>query len=595
MMAKKKKKGGGGSSLAAKDARASKQAAAKRSFEDMAAKQFMFTIAGLTKTLPDGSRTLLKNINLCFYPGAKIGVVGLNGAGKSTLLKIMAGVDTEFDGEAKPLAGASIGYLPQEPELDGETVLDCMKNAMSSGQVLLDKFNELSAKLCEPLSDEEMQQVLDETAKVQDVIEANNLWELERVMERAMLALRCPPNEAKTAVLSGGEKRRVALACLLIQGHDMLLLDEPTNHLDAASVAWLETFLDTFQGTVVAITHDRYFLDNTCKWILELDRGEGVPFEGSYSAWLAKKAERMQQERKDDKALQRTLQNELDFIKQTPKGRSAVSKARLRRYDELAAMPARERLSYSSQIYLPPGPRLGERVVEAHGLTKRFGDRVLINNLDFALPRAGIVGIVGPNGAGKSTLLKMILGLEQPDEGEIRVGETVKMACVGQGREGLSDDNSVFTEITDNDQEIELGTSNVQSRAYVSWFGFRGGDQQKSVANLSGGERNRVQLAKLVRSGANLLMLDEPTNDLDVDTIRSLEEAILTFAGCVVVVSHDRYFLDRCATHILAYEGDGEVVFFEGNYAEYEQDLIKRRGEEAAMPAPGAFAKLATA
>lgn len=633
-MAKKSKKNKGGASLAQKDARASKQASAQRSFEEQA-KKFMFTMQGLTKTLPDGSRTLLKNINLCFFPGAKIGVVGLNGAGKSTLLKIMAGVDTEFDGTAKPLEGASIGFLPQEPELQGETVIDHMRESLKSGQKLIDQFNELSAKLCEPLDDDEMAAVMDETARVQDAIEAGNLWELERTMERAMTALRCPPNDAVNEVLSGGEKRRVALAGLLVQGHDMLLLDEPTNHLDAASVGWLEQFLAQFkvtgrggalrtrappralrprarpnparltdaarrvraplrvQGTVVAITHDRYFLENTCQWILELDRGEGVPFEGNYSGWLAKKAERLAQEKRDDDALQRTLKNELEFIKQTPKGRSAVSKARLNRYDELAAMPARERLSHSAQIYLPPGPRLGEVVIEASGLKKSFDGRVLFDGLDFSLPRAGIVGIIGPNGAGKSTLLKILQGLEKPDGGELRVGETVKMICVGQGREGLSDDRSVFTEITDNDNEIELGTTSVLSRAYVSWFGFRGNDQQKLVASLSGGERNRVQLAKLVRSGANVLMLDEPTNDLDVDTIRSLEEALLTFAGCALVVSHDRYFLDRVATHILAFEGDSKVTFFQGNYAEYEADLIARVGEEAAQPKPVKFAALA--
>jgi len=591
MMAKKKKAGAGGS-LAQKDARAAKQASQKRSFDE-STRQFMFTMLHLTKTLPDGSRTLLKDINLCFFPGAKIGIVGLNGSGKSTLLKIMAGVETEFDGEARPMDGASIGYLPQEPELEGETVLDCMKAAMASGQALIDRFNELSMKLCEELSDEEMQSVMDETARVQDMIEANNLWEMDRVMERAMIALRCPPNEAKTAVLSGGEKRRVALAALLIQGHDMLLLDEPTNHLDAQSVAWLETFLDTFKGTVVAITHDRYFLDNTCKWILELDRGEGVPFEGCYSQWLEKKAERMAQEKREDQALQRTLQNELEFIRQTPKARATVSKARLKRYDELVNKPARDRLSHSTQIYLPPGPRLGELVIEAQGLKKCFGDRVLFDQLDFSFPRASVIGVVGPNGAGKTTLLRIIQGLEQPDEGELRLGETVKLVCVGQDREGLNDDNSVFTEITDNDNEIELGTSSVLSRAFVSWFGFRGQDQQKLVKDLSGGERNRLQIAKLVRSGANVLMLDEPTNDLDVDTIRSLEEAILDFAGTTVVVSHDRYFLDRVATHILAFEGDSTVTFFQGNWQEYEEDLVRRVGAEAAQPAPAKFATLA--
>jgi ATP-binding cassette ChvD family protein len=592
MMAKKGPGKGKGGSLAQKDARASKQAANSRSFDEQT-RSFMFTMLHLTKTLPDGSRTLLKDINLCFFPGAKIGVVGLNGSGKSSLLKIMAGVDTEFDGTARPMDGISIGYLAQEPELRGETVQDCMRAAMADGQALLDRFTDLSAKLSEPLDPDEMQAVMDETARVQDKIEAGNLWELERVMERAMVALRCPPNDAKTAVLSGGERRRVALAALLIQGHDMLLLDEPTNHLDAASVQWLETFLSTFTGTVVAITHDRYFLDQVCKWILELDRGEGVPFEGNYSGWLAKKAAQLAQEKREDSALARTLQNEIDFISQTPKGRAAVSKARLRRYDELVNMPARERLAHSTQIYLPPGKRLGELVIKAEGVRKTFGERVLIDDLSFDLPRAGIVGVVGPNGAGKSTLLRMILGLEKPDAGTLRIGETANVVCVGQDREGLNDDNSVFIEITDNNSEIELGTQSVLSRAYCSWFGFRGTDQQKLVRNLSGGERNRVQLAKLVRSGANVLLLDEPTNDLDVDTIRSLEEAILDFAGCAVVVSHDRFFLDRVATHILAFEGDSKVTFFEGNYAEYEEDYIARVGVAGSQPKPLKFAALA--
>jgi ATP-binding cassette ChvD family protein len=592
MMAKKGPGKGKGGSLAQKDQRAAQQAANSRSFDEQT-RSFMFTMLHLTKTLPDASRTLLKDINLCFFPGAKIGVVGLNGSGKSSLLKIMAGVDTEFDGTARPMDGISIGYLAQEPELRGETVQDCMRAAMADGQALLDRFTDLSAKLSEPLDPDEMQAVMDETARVQDKIEAGNLWELERVMERAMVALRCPPNDAKTAVLSGGERRRVALAALLIQGHDMLLLDEPTNHLDAASVQWLETFLSTFTGTVVAITHDRYFLDQVCKWILELDRGEGVPFEGNYSGWLAKKAAQLAQEKREDSALARTLQNEIDFISQTPKGRAAVSKARLRRYDELVNMPARERLAHSTQIYLPPGKRLGELVIKAEGVRKTFGERVLIDDLSFDLPRAGIVGVVGPNGAGKSTLLRMILGLEKPDAGTLRIGETANVVCVGQDREGLNDDNSVFIEITDNNSEIELGTQSVLSRAYCAWFGFRGTDQQKLVRNLSGGERNRVQLAKLVRSGANVLLLDEPTNDLDVDTIRSLEEAILDFAGCAVVVSHDRFFLDRVATHILAFEGDSKVTFFEGNYAEYEEDYIARVGVAGSQPKPLKFAALA--
>ena len=554
-------------------------------------KQFMYTILGLTKTLPDGSRTLLKDINLCFYPGAKIGLVGLNGAGKSTLMKIMAGVDTEFDGTAKPLAGASIGYLPQEPTLDGETVAESIEAGVKAGRAELDKFEALSAKLCEPLDDDEMTAAMDELAAVQEKIDAQNLWELDRIVERASLALRCPPADAKVEVLSGGEKRRVALARLLLEGHDMLLLDEPTNHLDAQSVAWLQAYLADFGGTVVAITHDRYFLEETCKWILELERGEGKPFEGNYSGWLAKKAQLMAQQKRQDDALQQTLQNELEWVRSNAKARQTKSKARLARYEDLLNTPAREALAHSATIYVPPGPRLGAKVIEAVNLRKGFGERLLIRDLSFTLPPGGIVGVVGPNGAGKTTLIKMLKGEEAPGGGELTLGDSVKLVSIEQTREGLTDGNSVFEEVTDGTDEIYLGTATVASRAYVSWFGFKGGDQQKRVASLSGGERNRVQMAKLLRAGGNLILMDEPTNDLDVDTMRSLEEALLGFAGCVVVVSHDRYFLDRLCTHILAAEGEGEWHWFEGNFEEYERDRRKRMGDDE--PKPLKYATLA--
>ena len=530
-------------------------------------KQFMFTILGLTKTLPDGSRTLLKDINLCFYPGAKIGLVGLNGAGKSTLMRVMAGVDTEFDGTCKPLAGKSVGYLPQEPTLEGDTVGESINKGVATARATLDEFDALSAKLSEPLDDDEMTATMDKLAAVQDKIDAGNLWELDRIVERASLALRCPPNDAAVDVLSGGEKRRVALARLLLENHDMLLLDEPTNHLDAQSVAWLQTYLAEFKGTVLAITHDRYFLEETCAWILELERGEGKPFEGNYSGWLAKKAELMRQSKKQDDALQKTLENELEWVRSNAKAKQTKSKARLARYEELLNTPAREALAHSATIYVPPGPRLGSKVVEAINLRKGFGDRLLIDDLSFSLPPGGIVGIIGPNGAGKTTLIKMLKGEESPDGGELNLGDSVRLVSIDQTREGLNDGNSVFEEVTGGYDEVELGTASVMSRAYVSWFGFKGGDQQKKVKNLSGGERNRVQLAKLLKSGGNVLLMDEPTNDLDVDTMRSLEEALLDFAGCVVVVSHDRFFLDRLCTHILAAEGEGHWEWFEGTMA----------------------------
>ncbi|KAL1523904.1 hypothetical protein AB1Y20_018823 [Prymnesium parvum] len=539
-------------------------------------KGFIFTIVGLSKVLADGSRQLLKDINLSFFPGVKIGLVGLNGAGKSTLLRIMAGVDREFDGTAEPRPGTSIGYLPQEPELEGETVGESLERGVAAGRAMLAKFEQLSARMCEPLDDDEMEAVMAEFAAVQEKIDAANYWELDRIVERAAQALRCPPADAACAVLSGGEKRRVALARLLLEGHDLLLLDEPTNHLDAQSVAWLQTYLQDFKGTVVAITHDRYFLEETCGWILELERGEGKPFEGNYSEWLKKKAALLAQQKRQDANLAKTLANELEWMQATPKARQAKSKARISRYEELLNTPPREALAHSATIYVPPGPRLGSKVIECVGLKKGFGGRTLIDGLSFTLPPGGIVGVVGPNGAGKTTLVKMLKGEESPDEGTLELGESVRLISIEQTREGLTDTNSVFEEVTGGLDEIELGTASVQSRAYVSWFGFKSGDQQKRVANLSGGERNRVQLAKLLRAGGNVLLMDEPTNDLDVDTMRSLEEALLEFAGCVVVVSHDRYFLDRLATHILAAEGDGKWVWFEGNFAEYEEDRKRR-------------------
>ena len=577
----------------------------------------MFTILKLTKKLPNSDRMVLKNINLCFHPGAKIGVVGLNGSGKSTLLKIMAGVEKEFEGTAVPMPGASIGYLPQEPTLEGKTVIDNINLGVQKSQDLLDQFNELSAKMSEPLEEGEMTKLMDEMASLQDQIDAGNLWELERFKERAMDALRCPPPDAEVDVLSGGERRRVAIARLLLENHDLLLLDEPTNHLDAESVAWLEQYLQEFKGTVVAITHDRYFLENSCGWILELDRGEGnaytvlidqipyhchnfctsqllfiegIPCEGNYSEWLQKKARRMEEEKKQDARLKKTLDSELDWVRSNPKARQTKSKARLTRYQELLDTPAREAVAHTAAIYIPPGPRLGDVVIEAKGVTKAYGQKLLMKDLNFEIPPGAIVGVVGPNGAGKSTLIKMILQREKPDAGEFIVGETVKSAVVDQGREGLDGSLSVYDEISGGSDFLQLGTAEVNSRAYCSWFGFKGGDQQKKVDVISGGERNRVQLAKVLRSGANVLLLDEPTNDLDVDTIRSLEEALLEFGGCVVCVSHDRFFLDRICTHILAYEGDSHVNFFTGNYGEYEE-FRKANGETVIKPIK--YAKIA--
>jgi len=580
LLAKKKKQGGGGSYGKGGGQGQQEKQSVKDARFDAETRQFMFTMAGLSKTLPDKSKTILKNIYLSFYPGAKIGVVGLNGSGKSTLLKIMAGVETEFDGTARPLPGASIGYLAQEPELEFETVKECIDDAVQSSKAVLDAYNDMSMKLADPdITDEEMTKTLEDLEKLNDQIEAGDLWELDRVVERAMDSLRLPPGDAKTAVLSGGEKRRVSLCRLLLSSHDMLLLDEPTNHLDAESISWLEQFLAQFKGTVVCITHDRYFLENVAGWILELDRGEGIPHEGNYSGWLEAKSKRLEGEKKTETAAAKAVSAELEWIRSNPKAQGNKSKARLKRYDELLLAAAPTELRSAGQIYIPPGPRLGDVVVDVTDLKKSFDERLLIEGLNFSLPQAGIVGVVGPNGAGKSTLMKMLMGKDEPDSGIIKIGETVKMIGVGQDRmEELNPENTVFEEITGNMDELDLGTTVVNSRTYCSWYGFKSGQQQAKVANLSGGERNRVQLAKILKSGANMIILDEPTNDLDVETLRSLEEALLNFAGCAIVVSHDRYFLDRTATHILACEGDSKWHYFEGNYYEYEENRKKRLG-----------------
>uniref|UniRef100_A0A7S2XK79 ABC transporter domain-containing protein n=1 Tax=Attheya septentrionalis TaxID=420275 RepID=A0A7S2XK79_9STRA len=557
---------------------AQEKASVKEARFDAATRQFMFTMVGLTKTLPDKSKTILKNIHLSFYPGAKIGVVGLNGSGKSSMIKIMAGIDKEFDGTARPMPGASVGYLAQEPELNYETVQECIDEAVASSREILNSYNELSMKLADPDLDD-MDAVMAQMAKVGDQIEASNLWDLDRTVERAMDALRLPPGDAKTDVLSGGEKRRVGLCRLLLSSHDMLLLDEPTNHLDAESISWLEQFLAEFKGTVVCITHDRYFLENVAQWILELDRGEGIPHEGNYSSWLEAKNRRLEGEQKSQTTAAKAVAAELEWIRSNPKAKGNKSKARLNRYEELLHAAAPTELRNAGQIYIPPGPRLGDVVIDATNLRKSFGDRLLIDDLEFSLPKAGIVGVIGPNGAGKSTLINMLMGKDEPDSGTIKVGETVQMIGVGQDRmEELNPERTVFEEISGGLDNIELGTTVVASRAYVSWFGFKSGQQQSKVGNLSGGERNRVQLAKLLKTGANMIILDEPTNDLDVETLRSLEEALLEFAGCAVVVSHDRYFLDRIATHILACEGDSKWNYFEGNYADYEANRLQRLG-----------------
>ncbi len=546
------------------------------------APQFIYVMKDLRKVVPP-SREILRGIYLSFYPGAKIGVLGANGAGKSSLLRIMAGVDQDFQGEAWPANGTRIGYLPQEPQLDNsKDVKGNVELAVTKKRSLLQKFEAISMKFAEPMSDDEMTKLLEDQAKVQEQIDSQNLWELDRTIEIAMDALRLPPPDADVTTLSGGERRRVALCQVLLDQPDMLLLDEPTNHLDAESVAWLERFLAEFPGTVVAITHDRYFLDNVAKWILELDRGAGIPYEGNYSAWLEQKRVRLQQEEKSESARQRSLQRELEWVRLAPRARQAKSKARIQKYEELAASDTFEKVS-QNEIVIPPPPRLGNDVVIAKGVRKSFGDKLLFDNLTFSLPRGGIVGVIGPNGAGKTTMFRLITGEVKPDAGEMTVGDTVQVAYVDQGRE-LNGDNTVYQEVSGGLDTIPVGKKEINSRAYLASFNFRGADQQKKVKDLSGGERNRLHLSKLLKSGGNLLLLDEPTNDLDVDTLRALEEALNDFAGCAVVISHDRWFLDRVATHMLAFEGDSEVVWFEGNYKEYEADLHKRKGSDADQP-----------
>ncbi|HYA38881.1 MAG TPA: energy-dependent translational throttle protein EttA [Candidatus Methylomirabilis sp.] len=545
--------------------------------------QFIFTMHRVSKIVPP-NRTILKDISLSFFPGAKIGVLGLNGSGKSSLLRIMAGVDQGYDGEARPQPGIHIGFLQQEPQLDPKKdVRGNVEEAVAETKALLDKFNEVSMKFGEPMSDDEMNKLIEEQGKLQEKIDAAGAWDLERKLEIAADALRLPPWDADVTKLSGGERRRVALCRLLLSQPDMLLLDEPTNHLDAESVAWLERYLQDYPGTVVAVTHDRYFLDNAAGWILELDRGEGIPWKGNYSSWLEQKEKRLEVEEKQESARQRTLKHELEWVRTNPKGRHAKSKARLAAYEELASQEFQKR-NETKEIFIPPGPRLGDVVVQAEKLSKGYGDRLLIDNLSFNLPRGGIVGVIGPNGAGKTTLFRMITGQEQPDAGSLRIGETVQLAYVDQSRDTLDGSKTVWEEISGGHDTMLVGKTEVQSRAYCGRFNFRGPDQQKLVRDLSGGERNRVHLAKLLKSGGNLLLLDEPTNDLDVDTLRALEEALLDFAGCAVIISHDRWFLDRIATHMLAFEGDSRVVWFEGNYADYMADKERRLGTEAVQP-----------
>lgn len=549
----------------------------------MASYQYIYVMKGLGKTYP-GGKQVLKDIWLSFLPGAKIGVLGLNGAGKSTLLKIMAGLDSDFTGEAWAADGVKVGYLAQEPQLDPDKdVLGNVMEGVGETKALLDRFEEVSNKFADVTDDDEMNALIAEQAELQEKIDAANAWDLQRNVEIAMDALRCPPGDADVTKLSGGEKRRVALCRLLLSKPDMLLLDEPTNHLDAESVAWLERFLHEYEGTVVAITHDRYFLDNVAGWILELDRGSGIPWEGNYSSWLEQKEKRLAQEGKEEDSRRKSLQQELEWVRQSPRARQAKSKARLKAYEEMLAQQS-EKVADQVSITIPPGPRLGNIVIEAEHLTKGFGDRLLIDDLSFKLPPGGIVGIIGPNGAGKTTLFRMLTGAEQPDGGALRVGDSVKMGYVDQSRESLNDKKTVWEELSNGDDMILLGKREVPSRAYCSWFNFKGADQQKKVGMLSGGERNRLHLAKMLKSGANVLLLDEPTNDLDVDTMRALEEALLNFAGCAIVISHDRWFLDRIATHIMAFEGDSHVEWFEGNFQDYEADKKKRLGADADQP-----------
>ena len=549
----------------------------------MASYQYIYVMQGLSKTFP-GGREVLKNIHLSFFPGAKIGVLGVNGSGKSTLLKIMAGLDKEFLGEAWAADGIKVGYLAQEPELD-ESV-DVQNNVLQGlGEIkdLVDSFNELSAKFAEPMDDDEMNALLAEQGVLQEKIDAADAWDLDRKVEIAMDALRLPPGDADVSKLSGGERRRVALCKLLLSAPDMLLLDEPTNHLDAESVAWLQRFLHDFPGTVVTVTHDRYFLDEVAGWILEIDRGAGIPYEGNYTGWLVQKQKRLEQEGRQEVARQRTISSELEWVRASARARQTKSKARISAYEDLVAQ-SKEKAPDTAQIVVPPGPRLGDLVIEAEHLSKGFGDQLLIDDLSFKLPPGGIVGVIGPNGAGKTTLFRMITDQEKADNGSFKVGDTVALGYVDQSRDTLASDKTVWEEISEGADEIDLGRRKIQSRAYVGQFNFRGADQQKKVGQLSGGERNRVHLAKMLKSGANVILLDEPTNDLDAETLRALEEALLNFAGCAVVISHDRWFLDRIASHILAFEGDSEVVWFEGNYEDYEADRKRRLGDDADQP-----------
>jgi len=545
--------------------------------------QYIFTMNRVGKIVPP-KRYILRDISLSFFPGAKIGVLGLNGSGKSTLLKIMAGVDTEFEGEARPQAGIKIGYLAQEPALDPtKNVRAIVEEAVADQLGLIQRFNEISDKFAEPLEEDEMNRLLEEQGKLQDKIDATGGWELERKLDVAADALRLPPWDSNVQTLSGGERRRIALCRLLLSNPDMLLLDEPTNHLDAESVAWLERFLKEFPGTVIAVTHDRYFLDNVAGWILELDRGHGIPWQGNYTSWLEQKDERLRLEEKQEAARQRTIKTELEWVRTNPGARRAKAKARLARFDELTSKEFQTR-NETNEIYIPPGPRLGELVIEADKIGKAFGERVLFENLSFSLPTGGIVGVIGPNGAGKTTLFRMMANQEKPGSGSLRTGNTVQLAYVDQSRDTLNNDKTVWEEISEGQDILKVGTYETPSRAYCGRFNFRGTDQQKKIGLLSGGERNRVHLAKVLRAGGNLLLLDEPTNDLDVETLRALEDALLAFPGSAVVISHDRWFLDRIATHILAFEGNSEVVFFQGNYADYAEDLRRRKGDDADQP-----------
>ncbi len=549
----------------------------------MASYQYSYVMQGVSKTF-SGGKEILKNITLSFMPDAKIGVLGVNGAGKSTLLKVMAGLDTEINGEAWAAKGVRVGYLEQEPHLDpNKTVEENVTDGLGEVKDLMDRFNEISAKFAEPMDDEEMNAVIAEQADLQEKIDAVNGWELDRTIEIAMDALRCPPGDSSVEKLSGGERRRVALCRLLLQKPEVLLLDEPTNHLDAESVAWLQRHLSDYEGTVVMVTHDRYFLDNVTGWILELDRGHGIPYEGNYSSWLEQKQKRLAQEEREESARQRTLKEELEWIRQSPRARQSKSKARITAYEDLL-VKSQDIAPGSAQIVIPAAPRLGDLVIEATDLRKGFGNHLLINDLSFKIPPGAIVGIIGPNGAGKTTLFRMITEQDKPDGGDIRIGDTVKLGYVDQSRDALNDNKTVWEEVSGGLDEIDLGKRKMASRAYVAQFNFKGGDQQKKIGQLSGGERNRVHLANMLKSGANVLLLDEPTNDLDIDTLRALEEAIADFAGCVLITSHDRWFLDRLATHILAFEGDSHVEWFEGNYEDYEADKKRRLGDDALEP-----------